>query len=161
MAAALGLPHVELDAWWWGPGWRPVPLAAFQARVREAVAAPSWVVDGFYLDEAMVPLVWPAADVVVWLDLPRRTCVRRAVLRSVRRVLRRTPLWGGPNRQPASVLSPASVVRLVRRWPSYPARIEAALAVAAPAGPPVVRLRSDAEVRRWLEAFPGPPGRHR
>ena len=120
MSVALGLPHVELDGLWWGPGWQPVPLPVFQARVRQAVAEPSWVVDGFYLDEAMVPLVWPVAEVVVWLDLPRRTCVRRALWRSVRRVVRRPPLWGGQNVQSVSVLSPASVWRFVRRWPAYP-----------------------------------------
>ena len=46
LAAALGVPHVELDALYWGPDWTPRPRADFEAGVRQAAAAPAWVIDG-------------------------------------------------------------------------------------------------------------------
>jgi adenylate kinase family enzyme len=152
LARSLGLPHVELDALWWDAGWQQAPLDVFQARVAEVVAGDRWAVDGFYVDEAMVPLVWPRADVVVWLDLPRLTSVRRALGRAVSRVVRCTELWNG-NRQSWTVLTPRSIVRFWRRWPTYPTRIEAALG-----DRPVVRLRTDAEVAAWRNSLVAPPG---
>lgn len=152
----------ELDALWWAPGWTPVDLGTFHERVTAVVEGPAWIVEGYYVDEAAVPLVWPRAEVVVWLDLPRRLCQRRALRRSAWSVVRRTDLWG-TNRQPASALSPASVVRFVRRWPTYPARIERAIAADPTVARKLVRLRTDAEVRAWLAGASGAPrtGRRR
>jgi adenylate kinase family enzyme len=49
MAAALGLPHIELDSIHWEPGWRALTKAdpdEFTRRVSAAVAPDAWVVDG-------------------------------------------------------------------------------------------------------------------
>ena len=154
-ARALGLPHVELDALWWDPGWRPASIETFQARVREVVAADTWVVEGFYIDEAAA-IVWPRADTLVWLDLPRRVCVPRAVWRSFGQVVRRVELWNG-NRQRASVLTPRSIWRLWRRWPTYPATIERALSTHDVAHLEVVRLRDRDAARRFVVGRPSDP----
>jgi adenylate kinase family enzyme len=149
LSRALALPHLELDALWWESGWQQAPLDVFQERVREAADRDEWVIDGFYIEEAGVPIVWPRADTLVWLDLPRRRCVPRAVRRSLGQVVRRVELWNG-NRQPISVLTPRSVWRLWRRWPTYPATIERALAAHDWSHLEVVRLSSDHEVRQFL-----------
>lgn len=149
LARALGLPHVELDALWWESGWRQASLEMFQARVRDVVGTDAWVIEGFYVDEAGAPIVWPGADTLVWLDLPRRVCVPRAVRRSFGQVVRRVELWNG-NRQHASALTPLSIWRLWQRWPSYPAKIESALAAHEWSNLEVVRLRNAEEVRRFL-----------
>ena len=148
-AAIVEAPHVELDALWWGPKWTPVDLTTFQTRVRAAVTGSSWVIEGYYVDEAARPLIWPAADTIVWLDLPRSASVARAVRRSAIRVVRRTDLWS-TNRQSARVLTPWSIVSFIRRWPGYRARIEAALATERVNGRTVVRLRTDGEKAAWL-----------
>src|SRR5437660_3120567 len=62
VARALGLPYVELDGLWWEPGWRQAPLDAFKARVQEVVDGDAWAIDGFYVEEVGVPIVWPRAD---------------------------------------------------------------------------------------------------
>jgi len=43
------------------------------------------------------------ADSLVWLDMPRRTVMRRVVVRTIRRVATREELWNG-NREPCSNL---------------------------------------------------------
>ena len=45
----------------------------------ELLAQPSWISEGIYLWS--IERVLEAADVVVWLDLPYRTCARRIVVR--------------------------------------------------------------------------------
>jgi adenylate kinase family enzyme len=149
LARALGLPHIELDALWWDAGWQPAALETFQARVRNAAAADAWVIEGFYVDEVGVPIVWPRADTLIWLDLPRAMCVPRALRRSFGQVVRRVELWNG-NRQRARVLTPRSVWRLWRRWPTYPSTIERALAAHDWQHLDVVRLRTAADVRRFV-----------
>ena len=114
----------------------------------ELLAVDKWVVDGNYIDET-ADLVWPAADEVVWLDLPRHVATRRAVLRSAVRAVRGTELWNG-NRESLAVLFPNSIWNLRQRWPGYSERIAHALAQYEVVDTKVIRLESDAAVARWL-----------
>jgi hypothetical protein len=41
LGARLGLPVIELDALFWGPGWTPVPHETFRARVEAAASSPT------------------------------------------------------------------------------------------------------------------------
>jgi adenylate kinase family enzyme len=70
VARRLGSPYVELDSLHWEPNWTSAAPDVLRARVREAVAAERWVVDGNY--SAVRDLVWARATVVVWLNLPFR-----------------------------------------------------------------------------------------
>lgn len=152
VAGILEAAHVELDALWWGPEWNAIDIVEFQTLVAEVVDTESWVIDGFYLDEAAQPLIWPKADVIVWLDLPRRRAVTRALCRSARRVILRTSLWG-TNRQTAGVLTPRAIAGFVRRWPTYPAAIGEALKREALTGKRIVRLRDDRAKADWLASL--------
>lgn len=145
-ARRLDLTHHELDGLWWEPGWSPVGSVLFLSRVREVLARGSWVLDGNYFDQ-VAGEVWPQADLVVWLDLSRRRCVGRAVIRTASRSVSRRELWNG-NRESLRNLSPASVLRLVRRWPSYNARISVLLKELGVTT--VLRLDSPQAVRAWL-----------
>lgn len=93
LSRALDVPHVELDALYWGPGWSPAPPEDFRASVRDAIAAPAWVVDGNY--SAVRDLVWGRATSIVWLDLPFRVVFSRALGRTIRRAITREELFGG------------------------------------------------------------------
>lgn len=87
------MPHIELDALYWEPGWKEAAVDVFRARVSAAIAAPAWVVDGNY---GMVrDLTWGAADTLVWLDYAMPLVLRRLLVRSVRRGVRREHLWNG------------------------------------------------------------------
>jgi hypothetical protein len=87
------VPFVELDAIHHQPGWRPLPKDEFRRRIAAVVADDGWVIDGNY--SGVQDLVWDRADTVIWFDLPRRTVMRRLVLRTLRRAITRAELWNG------------------------------------------------------------------
>ena len=94
IARCLGVPHIELDAVCWLPGWVEKPLEEFRADVVAALdrCADGWVCDGNY--SKVRDLVLPRADAVVWLRLPLRVTFWRLLLRTVSRAWRRESLWG-------------------------------------------------------------------
>ena len=93
LAEQLQVPHIELDALHWRPGWVPAPREAFRQAVAEAIAADRWVSDGNY--GVVRDLVWGRSTAVIWLDYPFATVLRRALYRTTRRVLLRERLYSG------------------------------------------------------------------
>ena len=145
-AAALGLTHVEVDALFHGPSWTPRPT--FVADVERLAAGDDWVTEWQY--GAVREVLAARADLVVWLDLPRRLVLRQVVLRTVRRRLLRQELWNG-NREPPlwTVLTdPAHVVRAA--WSTHADRAARVRALHEQRPDlPVVRLASRRDVERW------------
>ena len=94
LAQKLGVPHIELDALYWGANWTEPSPEDFRARVEDAIsgAEAGWVVDGSY-DSKLRGLVLERADTVVFLDLSLRVCMQRLLRRTTRRVVRREQLW--------------------------------------------------------------------
>jgi adenylate kinase family enzyme len=72
---------VHLDTLFWGPGWSKPRYDDFRARVSEAISQEAWICEGNYHRQTF-DLRLPRADLVIWLDTPRATCLRRVVLRS-------------------------------------------------------------------------------
>jgi predicted kinase len=66
LATALQVPHVELDALYFGPEFSTAPLPLLRERTSAAIAGDRWVTDGN--KQAVRDLVWPRADTIVWLD---------------------------------------------------------------------------------------------
>jgi adenylate kinase family enzyme len=151
LATRLGLPFVELDALNHGPNWTEASDEEFRDRVERAIAdAPDgWVIDGNY-GRKLGDLLLERADTFVWLDLPLHVCLRRLWRRTWGRILRREQLWNG-NRESLRAaffmrnsLFAWTVKTHRRRKTELPQRL---------AGHPrveLVRLRSQAEVKRWL-----------
>jgi adenylate kinase family enzyme len=81
IARVTGLPLVHLDQLHWKPGWVESGKEEFEAKVREAVARPRWVIDGNY--GGTLPLRLTRADTVIDLDLPRWQCVLGIVRRAI------------------------------------------------------------------------------
>src|SRR5918911_2844015 len=94
LARRLGVPHVELDALYHGPGWTETPPEEFRQRVAAATETDGWVGDGNY-DSKLGQLVLERADTVVWLDLPLRVALARVTRRTVRRIRTGEELWSG------------------------------------------------------------------
>jgi adenylate kinase family enzyme len=154
LAERLHVPLIELDALMHQPGWVPKPDEDFKLEVERATARDAWVVDGNYRQVVIEGPVWQRADTVVWVDLPRRTIMRQLFARTVRRVVTREALWNG-NREPLSNLTSLDPDKsvLAWAWTTYGGLTERyAAAMAEPAWRHLnfIRLRSNAESRRWL-----------
>ncbi len=151
LARRLGLTWIELDALHHGPNWSAPTPEEFQDRVRAAMAAApdGWVIDGNY-DSKLGDLVVAAADTIVWLDPPFRVFYPRLVRRTLYRIRHGVELWNGnretwrdqfASRESIFYWTIRAHVRHQRSWPE---RFRD--------DPRLVRLRSDAEARSWLEA---------
>ncbi|MEI8255726.1 MAG: hypothetical protein WCJ30_08650 [Deltaproteobacteria bacterium] len=152
IAARLGVPHVELDAMFWGPAWTRAEPERFRRQVASRCAADAWVVDGNY--RPVIDTVWSRADTVVWLDLPRRVVMLQLLERTLRRLVLRTPIWNG-NREPWQTLARWDPEESVLRWAwtqhaAYVSRYERAMSDPANARLAFHRLRSHADAERLL-----------
>jgi adenylate kinase family enzyme len=153
IAGALGYPHIELDGLWWDESWSEAGPDRFRERL-DARLGPTWVVDGNYFANGAREHIWPLADTVVWLDLPRRITFWRVAWRSSTRVVRRTELWNGNRETVRSTLARDSVLWFSwREHPNYGRRYEAVQHDPDLADLTWVRLRSTTEVRRWRDAL--------
>jgi adenylate kinase family enzyme len=148
LALRLALPHIEIDGLYHGPGW--VPRAEFAADVAALAAGGEWVTEWQY--SAVRPLLLSRAELLVWLDLPRRQVLRQLVPRTVRRRLRRIELWNGNVEPPLWTILTERDHILRWAWRTHPktaARVRTVLASAE--APVVVRLRGRREVLGWLD----------
>ena len=93
IAQALGMPHVELDAYRHGPNWTEIPDEVFRDQLKEALQGDTWVADGNY--SIVRDIVWPRATMLVWLDYPICVVMWRLFWRTIRQAVRRQVLWNG------------------------------------------------------------------
>ena len=93
LARRLEVPHVELDALHWEPGWTEAPTDLFRERVTRALSGEAWVTDGNY--STVRDIVWSRADTIVWLDYSLPTILYRLTRRTFRRIFTREELWSG------------------------------------------------------------------
>lgn len=153
LAAALEVPHLELDAIYHQAGWTPLPDDDFRDQVREFCAAERWVVCGKY---ALVrPIVFARADTIVCIDHDRVRQTIRVAGRTLRRAVRREELWNG-NRESLTNLWPFQAPeRSMVRWTWENIPRTRSLFDEIEARPPhrdvtVVRLRGWPEVEAFL-----------
>jgi adenylate kinase family enzyme len=154
LAGALDADFLELDSVFHQPGWVPLPREEFRERVAAAVAGERWVIDGNYTSQVK-DLVWARADTVVWLDLPRRTVMRRIIWRSFRRAAARTELWNGNRERWRNFFSLDKEESVIAwAWQTHAAtraKLEAAMADPGNSQLNFVRLTSPGAVRRFLQ----------
>jgi energy-coupling factor transporter ATP-binding protein EcfA2 len=85
LAAALGVPHVELDSLYFGPNFSRAPLSLLRERTSAAIAGDRWVTDGN--KRAVRDLVWPRTDTIIWLDYSLHVSLWRLAKRARTRTL--------------------------------------------------------------------------
>lgn len=81
----LELPVFGLDQVVWQEGWVPTPKERRAELEQELLGRPEWIIDG------VSSRVARAADLVVFLDVPRPVCLYRAVLRNLPYLFRSRP----------------------------------------------------------------------
>jgi adenylate kinase family enzyme len=152
IARSLGIPHVELDALHHGPNWTRRP--SFEADVERFSSQPAWVTEWQY--RQVRALLADRADLVVWLDLPRRTVMRQVIRRTLHRRWRRQVLWNGNIEPPLWTIlrDEEHVVRWA--WTTHhKTSVRMHELSASRPDLPIVRLRSHREAAQWLtEALP-------
>jgi adenylate kinase family enzyme len=146
LAQKLGVPHVEIDALFWQPGWVMTSADELRAKVEAALGDGGWVVDGNYTSR-LGTSVLDQADQVVWLDLPLRTTLWRVLRRTLRRLRSGEALWG-TNRESFrnAFLSRDSLLLYAVRTHRRNQRRRAELVTRYP----LVRLRSTRDIASFL-----------
>lgn len=82
LGALSGIPVVELDKVFWGPGLVGTPGPEWAEKQRELVAADAWILDGDLGPYDVLGVRLAEADTVVLLNLSLVRCAWRAVRRS-------------------------------------------------------------------------------
>jgi adenylate kinase family enzyme len=146
-AVRLGVPVIHIDQLFWLPGWQQRPREDFAARVARAVAADGWVFDGN--NTGTFALRADRADLMVFLDPPRRVRLWRVVRRAV--------LGLGQVRPDMAPGCPERIDRGFWLWAwrwdrdHRPAMLD--LARARGGHPPLVRLSGRAEEAPFLDSL--------
>ena len=144
MAEALSLPTIHLDALFWRPGWEPTPREEWRRLLAELVKRDSWVMDGNY--DSSLDIRLPAADTVVLLDLPRRVCMWRVVIRWLKHIGRTRPDMGPGCLEKVDW----EFLKWIWDYPRHALPTVLRQLDALPPGRAVFRLRSQREIDRFV-----------
>ena len=149
VAAKLGLPHAEQDAWNHLPGWQEAPLEQFRAAVDAFTAQAGWVMDGNYTKANDIG--WARADTLIWLDYSGGLVFWRLFTRTLRRGYTREELWNG-NRESLgpNLLSRDGILAWFFRT-HWRHRREKAGKLAAYPHLQVIRFRTPGEAEEWVD----------
>jgi len=147
LAERTGLPVVHLDVVFWRPGWVESDDESFRERLSAALAGGRWITDGNFM--RMGDLHIAGAELIVWVDQPRGLCIRRALLRAVREHGRKRPDMAEGCEERIDL----AFLKYIWTWNRLQRpKVELRLRQFAPRTP-IVKLRSDAEIENWIEAF--------
>ena|ERR1044072_1581350 len=140
-----GIKVIHLDTLYWKPNWVRTDNDDWDRTVKELIAGDEWIMDGNY--SRTMKLRMPAADTVIFLDLPRAICLWRMF----KRVLR----YYGKNRpdMAAGCKEKFDLEFLLWIW-NYPNRTRPkveALLKDFQDKIKVIRLRSTKEVENFIE----------
>jgi adenylate kinase family enzyme len=109
------------------------------------------VLDGNYFSVGARDVIWPVADTIVWLDMPRWVTVPRVVKRTLWRGVTRQELWSGNRESLKLALRPDSIIRFAYdAHPKYNKRYEGLADDPELAHLRWFRLKSPAAVRRFF-----------
>jgi adenylate kinase family enzyme len=93
LSEILSIPHIEMDALFWGPYWEQTSYEEFCVKLRSAIKGESWILDGNYT--RTTPIKWECVDIVIWLDFSFIRSLLQAIKRAIKRIIDREELWPG------------------------------------------------------------------
>ena len=154
IASILDVPHIEFDAYRYGPNWTKTPDDMVRDRLSEALRAEAWVADGNYFRVAR-DVVWPRTTTVVWLDYSIHVVMWRLFARTMRRGILQEEVWNG-NRERLwwhFVTRDSLFLWALKTHWSRRRTMPAAFARPEHAHLDVVHLRSTKSTNEWLETL--------
>lgn len=93
LAAILEIPHVEMDAVFWGAEWDWPSDEKFFAKLEKELEPEHWVLDGNYT--RTIPIKWRKVQTVIWLDYSFLRTFIQSLKRAVVRAWTQEELWSG------------------------------------------------------------------
>jgi hypothetical protein len=148
LAAVADVEPVHLDDIHWRPGWIEATRDEDHAAVAEVVTRPRWIVDGNY--GGLRRENQDRVQLFVWLDLPLPVTFSRILRRCFVRSFRRVPCCNGNYESLWRTFFHHDSLLLWSLQTHHGRRRELAAELA---GRPHVRLRSTADVERWVAAI--------
>lgn len=147
----LGAKLVDLDEFYWLPGWKKRDDEEFFSQIKRELTANKWVVCGNYSrgrDE-----IWPQADMIIWLDLSLRVCLWRALKRSFDRLLRKQVCCNGNYETFVRLIGKESILLWI--WNTHSKRKKAYSAYFAnpTANRHLIRLTNRHEVSEFIKKW--------
>lgn len=156
LAERLDIPHVELDALHWQPGWTSTETSLLLARVADALSGDAWIVDGNY--NSLRGVTWARADTLIWLDYSLPLVLNRITRRTASRLITRTELWNGNRERLRAVFSRDSIILwALSTWGKNRRRYRQQFAQPDFSHLRLIRLRSPRQTRRWLRSLAATP----
>jgi len=93
LSKVLSIPHIEMDAIFWGPNWHWPSDETFFANLKNELSGDAWILDGNYT--RTIPIKWKNVQMVIWLDYSFTRTFFQAIKRAFLRSLTREELWVG------------------------------------------------------------------
>ena len=81
LSKTLDLPVVHLDQLYWDADWQMKDASDFTQNVANVLEQKRWIMDGNY--RSTLPARLAAADLAIFLDMPRSLCLRRVIQRTL------------------------------------------------------------------------------
>ncbi|HEX8841420.1 MAG TPA: topology modulation protein [Sphingomicrobium sp.] len=146
LARRTALPLIHLDQQFWNAGWVETPKAAWSAKLAELVAGDRWIIDGNYGGSLELRLA--RADTVIDLQFPPWVCIWRILRRVItsRGRVRSDMAAGCPEQFNFEFLLYTATFPFTAR--------RRTLAKVSRFDGEIIRLRSSAEVRNFLQSVP-------
>ncbi len=152
LAAARGMPWVELDSLRFRENWEQTTDAEFRAAADERLSGDRWVADGNYT--LLQDIVWGRAETLIWLDYAFSVNAVRLLKRTVRRIVTQEPLWHGNRESLKMALSRESILLwLLRSYSRRRRLMPGRLADPRWTHLQVLRFHTPRETERWLESI--------
>jgi len=145
LAKRMQCDHIELDALYHESNWKDASREDFRARANARMEAERWVCDGYYANWAGH---FDRADLIIWLDYPFRIVLRRVLLRTFKRVLKKEELWNGNYESLKKTFSRESIIVWV--FQTYWKRKKEVPRMLAWFDAEKLRFHHPLEARRWL-----------
>ncbi len=147
LGTVLEVPVIHLDKLFWEPDWTKPEASEFRAKVRAAVSGSRWICEGNY-HRRTFDLRLPKADLVIWLNTPRLTCLKRVLIRTLRNEPRPDLPEGCSERMNREFLL---FLRYVWQFDQKDRPAIEAERVVQGANVPVVSLNNKAEIHAFLQ----------
>lgn len=144
LGKTLGIPVIHLDSLYWKSGWVESDKAEWSEQIRTVIAQKHWIIDGNYSGTLRERI--DSCDTVVFLDVPRATCLWR--------VLKRTLRYYGATRPEMPEGCPERFDLAFMAWIwNYPSRSrKKVLSLIQESGDTknIIRLRSNGDIESFL-----------